>query len=687
MMTKSYVEMLAFGESKVDACQKGDILKNSCDVMEYLLDNCEITVPEENRFFVHTNVGYLQNELMWRRVHKIQPEIESTHISRGQKVFAYVGMFDFGHTTTEWDSVIPLGLFGLRERIMHYAKKNQDPAKEGFYQQLLRVYDAVLRFMKRAGDAALAAGKQEIAQSLYRLTREKPANLFEAMQTSILYFILQQFFDGTVLRTLGRLDTLFYPFYLKEEKKHAKALIMDYLAEIDTFGVEANIPFALGGTDVKGNSLVNELSYQFLNAYAEANTINTKLHILCSKNIPDAMITIAFEAIRKGNNSIVFMSDEKIIEGLMKLGESHEDAVDYHVVGCYECGGKGEITCSCNAKINIPKAVEYAMTGGIDMLTGEQIGLPNDGNFPAFEDFYTEFLRQLSHLSQGAMTITDMYERYYPILHAAPLLSGVYTSSLEKGMDLYAEYGAKYNNSSVNGIGLATAVDSLAAIKKLVYEDKTMGLSSLRQILASDWKGNESLRLLIRNKFPKFGTGNADTDALAKRATDALSEYINGKPNVKGGLYRLGLFSINWRWEFGEHTAASADGRHAKETLSQNATATFGADKEGATAHLLSVAVIDASTTPNCTIVDIDLHTSAVNGNNGLNALFYSLKSFFQLGGMAVHYNVLDSTVLQDAKLHPEKYPNLQVRLCGWNVLFPSLSEQEQDEFIARSAK
>ena len=99
------------------------------------------------------------------------------------------------------------------------------------------------------------------------------------------------------------------------------------------------------------------------------------------------------------------------------------------------------------------------------------------------------------------------------------------------------------------------------------------------------------------------------------------------------------------------------------------------------------MAVIDASTTPNCTIVDIDLHTSAVNGNNGLNALFYSLKSFFQLGGMAAHYNVLDSTVLQDAKLHPEKYPNLQVRLCGWNVLFSSLSEQEQDEFIARSAK
>ena len=146
----------------------------------------------------------------------------------------------------------------------------------------------------------------------------------------------------------------------------------------------------------------------------------------------------------------------------------------------------------------------------------------------------------------------------------------------------------------------------------------------------------------------------------------------------------MGLFSIDWRWAFGEKTAASADGRLCGAPISQNSGASFGADREGATAHLLSVAALDTSHTPNGTVVDIDLHESAVRGENGLRAMAAALKAGFQLGGFAVQYNVLDARILRKAKEDPQAYPNLQVRLCGWNVLFSSLSEKEQDEFIAR---
>jgi len=252
---------------------------------------------------------------------------------------------------------------------------------------------------------------------------------------------------------------------------------------------------------------------------------------------------------------------------------------------------------------------------------------------------------------------------------------------------LYCDYAAKYNNSSVNAIGLATAVDSLAAIRKAVFEDKILTLDEFIEILKSNWEGKEPLRLLIKNKFPKFGMNDKKTDAIAKDIVDVLSGAVSGKPNVKGGIYRLGLFSIDWRWEFGRKTAASANGRKAGETLSQNTSATFGADRDGATAHLLSVSAIDSSKTPNGTIVDIDLHSSSVRGENGLKTLISTLRTYFELGGFAVHYNVLDTEILKDAKLNPEKYPNLQVRLCGWNVLFSSLSEKEKDEFIARSIR
>jgi formate C-acetyltransferase len=332
-------------------------------------------------------------------------------------------------------------------------------------------------------------------------------------------------------------------------------------------------------------------------------------------------------------------------------------------------------------------ALEFTLNNGKTMLSQMQAGLQNSGNFDSFESLYVEFTRQLIYMCNCAMKITDLCEAHYKQVHSAPIFSGTYTSALEKGGDLYCDYTAKYNNSSVNGIGLATAVDSLVAIKKLVYDDKIMTLDNLIEILKSNWKNQEALRLTIKNKFPKFGINEGRTDKIAKDIVDVMHKAISGKPNVKGGVYRLGLFSINWRWEFGEKTGASADGRLAGETLSQNTSAAFGADRDGATAHLLSVASIDTSKTPNGAIVDIDLHSSAVRGENGLNTLFSTLKTYFELGGFAVHYNVLDTEVLKDAKLNPEKYPNLQVRLCGWNVLFSSLSEKEKDEFIARSIK
>lgn len=195
------------------------------------------------------------------------------------------------------------------------------------------------------------------------------------------------------------------------------------------------------------------------------------------------------------------------------------------------------------------------------------------------------------------------------------------------------------------------------------------------------------MRCCLKNNFPKFGAGNTFADGLAKHIIERLSEVINGRPNVKGGVWRLGTFSIDWRWDFGKHTHATANGRKAGETLSQNTSASFGADKEGATAHLLSVSAFPHTHTPNGSIADIDLHSSAVRGENGITALYSTLKTYFERGGLAVHYNVLDTETLKKAKQDPSAYPNLQVRLCGWNVLFSSLSEKEKDEFIARSIK
>lgn len=681
---KTKEELLSFAMSRADV--DGDLYERDAEIIEYLLNNMPFTIPEGNRFFASL---YCDSMIwvFWKRAEGIRKILEAEGLTDGEEAFAHTGVMDFSHTEPDWRTLMSVGIKGIRDRAEEYLLKESDTLKRRFYSAVLRVYDAALGFMLRVSEEAEALGKSEMASSLRALTERAPETLYEAMQTSIVYYMLQQMTECTYVRTLGRLDGLFYPFFEREDRDSAESLIYDFYREIDTLRAPSNIPFAMGGTDGDGNSLINDLSYLLLDVYRRAGTNNTKFHILISENTPEDLVKRALEAVKEGNNSIVFMSDSKIIEGLVKLGADPEDARRYHVVGCYECGASGELTCSTNARVNIPKALEYALNGGVDMLTGKRVGLECEGNYADFESLYAEFLRQLTHLSQQAMRMTDIYESRYGNIHFSPFLSGTYSSAMERGGDLYASYTAKYNNSSVNAIGLATAVDSLAAVRKLVYEDKTLTLAELTKILKSDWEGKEALRLTVKHRFPKYGNGIPEVDVLARDTVKHLSSVISGRPNAKGGKYRLGLFSINWRWEMGEKTAASADGRRKGETLSQNSSATFGADKNGATAHLLSAAVIDGSDTPNASIVDIDLHSSAVQGENGTSALYTALMTFIKMGGFGVHYNVLNTEVLKKAKERPSDHPNLQVRLCGWNVLFSSLSEREKDEFIARSVK
>jgi len=174
-------------------------------------------------------------------------------------------------------------------------------------------------------------------------------------------------------------------------------------------------------------------------------------------------------------------------------------------------------------------------------------------------------------------------------------------------------------------------------------------------------------------------------DALALDMTQQIASYINNVPNAKGGVYRMGILTIHWRVKWGSHTAASADGRFAGQTLSQNASATLGMDKEGHTAHMLSLAKLPGEDAANGLVLDIDMHASMVRGDNGVNMLVSSLLTFMEAGGQTVHYNILDAKVLREAQLHPELYPTLQVRRCGWNVLFKHLSRRDQDEFIVRA--
>lgn len=653
-------------------------LRSDADRILYLLENASVRLTDECRFFVRLDVEELGPGIPRMRLQALPLSEELRRLASDSKYLAYTGSYDFGHTSPDWEAILSLGIFGLRERV--FSEGQRQPEKAAYFAILTEIYDATLDFLTRVSCEVRALGRVEMADSLLAMTHRAPETMYEALQTILVYYALQHHLEGTNVRTLGRLDTLLYPYYQKEKEK-TPALLRDFLCEIDSYRIRANMPFAIGGRLPDGSSAVSELSYAIVRAYLALDLPYTKFHLLVAQNTPTDLLELVFEGVRQGKNSVVFLSDERIVEGLVRLGETPEDAMRYHVVGCYECGGYGELTCSCNARVNLVKALELALCQGREMQSGKLLGIAHERMLESFEDLFEAFCNEVRHQLDKAISLTEGYEALYPQLHSAPYFTSTYEKALARGGDLYSDSTATYNNSSLNALGLASVTDSLYAIRRLVYEEKRMTLGELTEILQNDWQGAEALRLQILRHYPKYGMGLDEVDELARRVVDLLVQRVSGRPNKRGGVWRLGLFSINWRHEFGKKTGASANGRRNGETLSQNTGATFGADRNGITAHLRSVASLDTASTPNGAIVDLDLHKSAAE----LPHLTATLRTFFRLGGFGVHYNVLDKDTLLDAKEHPERYPTLQVRLCGWNALFAKLSEKEQDEFISRA--
>ena len=663
---------------KIEEETAGSVVEKDSLLIETVLKNGVIDIPEDAVFtgrFLHLNVmkdiiaaRVAHEELLLREDRNLHPHFAAHEIR------AYTGLYDFGHTAPDWENICRFGFSGILARLENAQKEATSEEEKEYCAAGIRVWSAAIKYIACMSESAREKGKEEMARGLLSLTKNPPQSLFEAMQLSFLYYDLQQHLEQTIVRTLGRLDGLLFPFFEKDistgvlTKAQASDLIDAFLMAWDEKRITANAPFSLGGTDYKGEDRVNALSYLLLKRYTALKLPNVKVHILYTPSMPYDFLQIALEGIRNGANSIVFLNDRQVVESLERLGIELPDAQNYEVVGCYEPCAKGEVPCSCNGRVNLPRAVEAALN------------LMDDSS--SYDDLLSAFYQQLKAFCEGSMTMVNAWEARLSRLHSAPFFSATFDACVKKKADVYYENGAKYNNSSVNLVGLATAVDSLLAIRKAVFEDKILSVTELRSILAADWEGNEPLRARVLKRYPKYGIGDPNADRLSQEILAYAAELVNRKPNQKNGVFRLGGFSIDWRMGFGRRMGASADGRRAGDPLSKNLCASVGADREGVTAQILSVASLDGNLMPNGSVLDLVLHASAVAGQSGLTALEATLRVYMKLGGMAVQYSVLDASILRAAQKDPEEYPNLQVRLCGWNVLFATLSRKEQDEFI-----
>lgn len=581
---------------------------------------------------------------------------------------------DYSHTMPDWDRLLSLGFSGIAGEAEARLANEADEEKSAFYEAIAVTYRAIIKYTERLADKAHGVGSKNslfAEKNLRAIAKGAPQTLSEAMQLYFIYYTVQHHAEGALLRSLGSLDLLLYRFYESDKTSGAtdseiRELIKYFLFKWSSMRATANIPFDFSDEP-------NELSYLILEEYIKLDVYDPKIHIKVSDKTPRKFIRMALDSIRKGRNSFVFVGEKTVRASLEKIGVESSDSKNYALVGCYEpCIAGCELPCTVNGRIPLPAAIEFALN---DIKEGKA-SAPE-----TYEDFYSLVTEHVSHLIDVCCTEISTIEHKYPSFMQAPALSGSCSFCMKNAKDVYAG-GAKYNSSSVNVYGIASYVDSMLAVKRAVFDDKMIDFNTLIDVLDKNWAGAGVLRKKIQRFPEKYGNANKAADELTRKTVDFLSERINGRENGRGGIFRLGLFSIDWIFEAGKRIKATPDGRLLGEPVSKNLSTVTGMDKNGITALVRSALALDHAKSPNGNVLDLALHPTTVSGDEGLDIMESILGLYLGEGGFALQFNVVSPDMLRDAQINPEKYKNLQVRLCGWNVYFTDLEREVQNNLI-----
>jgi len=586
---------------------------------------------------------------------------------------SYNTRLDTSHTCPDWESVIALGPCGLADR----ARKRRATAKTEderlFLGCIVEVYESLAAECLRWAELCEREGMRDSAAVLREIARHEPQTFREALQWSLVYDRAQEA-EGEDVRSQGLFDRLFIRHYRndlaagRETRDSAKKLIADYYTRLWTQKHPNCKNIAFGGYDRDGNVVWNELTELGIEVFRELGRINPKLTFRFGRKTPREQLEKVCACLAEGKTSIVFACEETLRETFLRRGKSPEDVADYVLVGCYEPGiGGREIIASMAADINLAKPLESVFAAATP---------PVD-----FADFRRRYFAELGALIDEAAATAVEVERHWFELHPTPLFSGAFRDSVASARDAYAG-GLKYNSSGIECTGLGTVADSFAAVKYLTEERMACTLAELAQAVRDDWRGKEQLRLLARNAAPKWGNNDDRADGFAKEIYDFTTDRINSKRNGHGGDFQAGFWSIFLDQHFGRHTAATPEGRHKREMLSRNNVATAGCGREGPTAVMNSNLKLDLTKCEDGHIMDIILPVSKMKREDATKHIASILASYFNRGGQCLHLNTFDAATLREAMAHPEKHPDLQVRVCGWNVFWNDLSREEQFHFL-----
>ncbi|GJQ64808.1 MAG: glycyl radical enzyme [Melioribacteraceae bacterium] len=577
--------------------------------------------------------------------------------------------------------------------------------------------EAVIKFSKRYSAYLTELSKNEksperkneletMAGICERVPENKPNTFWEALQ----YYWFVHLGVITELNTWdsfnpGRIDLNMYPLYQRDldsgllDKDHAKELLMSFWVKFHNqpappkVGVTAQesntyTDFCLinvGGVDERGQDATNDLTYLILDVIEDMRLLQPSSMVQISKKNPDKLVKRALDIIKTGFGQPSLFNTDAIIQEMLRQGKDIIDARLGGASGCVETGAFGKESYILTGYFNMVKILELTLNNGYDKRTKKQLG-PETGvieDFRNFQIFMTAFRKQLEYFIdikiKGNRIIEKLWAEYLP----APFLSILVDDCISSAKD-YNAGGARYNSSYIQGVGLGTLTDSLASIKHNVFETKSFTFAELKEKIDSNFDGDIDFRKILTDKSPKYGNDDNRADDLLIDIFEMYFQLIDGKPNTKGGQYRINLLPTTCHVYFGSVVGATPDGRYAGVPLSEGISPVQGADTNGPTAVIKSASKIDHLRTGG-TLLNQKFTPDILSDESNKIKILHLIRTYFKLDGHHIQFNVVDANTLREAQKNPEMYRDLIVRVAGYSDYFINLGNDLQEEIIRRT--
>jgi len=636
------------------------------------------------------------------------------------------------HIAVDFYKILSVGLSGYLDEIKDFHKKVERDTQVGikkdhFYRALTIAINAFQVFIKRYSSRALELVKDEvdlerrnelllIAENCTIISEGPPQNFYQALQ--LVYFvqlILQIESNGHSV-SLGRMDQYLYLYFQQDrirgklseefasellENTWIKLLSINKIRPWSHTRFSAGGPLyqnvTIGGQNTEGQDAVNELSFLILQSVGRMKLTQPNLSVRFHKNINPEFLMECTRVIEKGFGMPSFNNDEIVIPGLLDLGVEKEDAYNYSAIGCIEIAvpGKWGYRCTGMSFLNLMRVFLASLYNGLDRQTGRVFkqGIGHFSDFTSYDEVFKAWQQQITYYTRKSVEIDTAVDTALEELVPDLLCSAFVEDCLARGKTI-KEGGSKYDFVSGLQVGIANLGNSLAAIKKLVFEEKKISRSQLLEALEADFDGKEGekIRQLLLNYAPKYGNDDDYVDSLLE---EAYMEYIREidryfttryQRGPIGCKYYAGTSSISANVPSGAVVPATPDGRKAFTPVAEGSSPSSGTDLLGPTAVFKSVSKLPTGKIMGGVLLNQKLSPKAIEKDPDKSKLISIIRTFFEeLKGWHVQYNIVSRETLLAAKTNPEQYRDLVVRIAGYSAFFTTLSPDTQDDIIART--